>query len=168
MARIAGIELPRGKRADIALTYIYGIGRATALQILAATGIVMSMKALLVKKQTESELDALRQMITEQQTEIPSMVEEPTTQEPEPQTQASKSQGTPGFSFFDKSGRNITGTAISELYYRTDPSMEADIIDTIGTGETFQILGQIGEWYYVSARDTTGYVYIYYVNATVK
>ena len=39
MARIAGIELPRGKRADIALTYIYGIGRATALQILDATRV---------------------------------------------------------------------------------------------------------------------------------
>ena len=39
MARIAGIELPRGKRADIALTYIYGIGRATALQILDSTGV---------------------------------------------------------------------------------------------------------------------------------
>lgn len=39
MARIAGIELPRGKRADIALTYIYGIGRYTALQILDATGV---------------------------------------------------------------------------------------------------------------------------------
>ena len=39
MARIAGIALPRGKRADIALTYIYGIGRATALQILDATGV---------------------------------------------------------------------------------------------------------------------------------
>ena len=39
MARIAGIELPRGKRADIALTYIYGIGRATALQILDATSV---------------------------------------------------------------------------------------------------------------------------------
>lgn len=39
MARIAGIELPRGKRADIALTYIYGIGRYTALQILSATGV---------------------------------------------------------------------------------------------------------------------------------
>ena len=34
MARIAGIELPRSKRLDIALTYIYGIGRTTALQIL--------------------------------------------------------------------------------------------------------------------------------------
>ena len=40
MARIAGVDLPRGKRADIALTYIYGIGRATALKILDATGVV--------------------------------------------------------------------------------------------------------------------------------
>lgn len=39
MARIAGIDLPRGKRADIALTYIYGIGRATALKILDSTGV---------------------------------------------------------------------------------------------------------------------------------
>ncbi len=37
MARIAGVDLPRGKRADIALTYIYGIGPATALKILDAT-----------------------------------------------------------------------------------------------------------------------------------
>lgn len=39
MARIAGVDLPRGKRSDIALTYIYGIGRATALKILDATGV---------------------------------------------------------------------------------------------------------------------------------
>ena len=39
MARIAGVDLPRGKRADIALTYIYGIGRATALKIFDATGV---------------------------------------------------------------------------------------------------------------------------------
>lgn len=39
MARIAGVDLPRGKRVDIALTYIYGIGRPTALNILDATGI---------------------------------------------------------------------------------------------------------------------------------
>ena len=39
MARIAGVELPRGKRADIALTYIFGIGRATALKILDITGV---------------------------------------------------------------------------------------------------------------------------------
>lgn len=39
MARIAGIDLPKAKRLDIALTYIYGIGRTTALQILDATGV---------------------------------------------------------------------------------------------------------------------------------
>ena len=39
MARIAGVDLPRGKRADIALTYIYGIGPATALKILNATNL---------------------------------------------------------------------------------------------------------------------------------
>ena len=39
MARIAGVDLPRGKRADIALTYIYGIGRVTAMKILDASGI---------------------------------------------------------------------------------------------------------------------------------
>lgn len=39
MARIAGVDLPRGKRADIALTYIYGIGRTTALKILDTTGV---------------------------------------------------------------------------------------------------------------------------------
>ncbi len=39
MARIAGVDLPRGKRADIALTYIYGVGRSTALKILDVTGV---------------------------------------------------------------------------------------------------------------------------------
>jgi len=39
VARIAGVDLPRNKRMDIALTYIYGVGRATALQILDATGV---------------------------------------------------------------------------------------------------------------------------------
>jgi len=39
VARIAGVELPRGKRADIALTYIFGIGRATAMKILDSTGV---------------------------------------------------------------------------------------------------------------------------------
>lgn len=39
MARIAGVDLPRGKRVDIALTYIYGIGHATALKILDLAGI---------------------------------------------------------------------------------------------------------------------------------
>jgi len=39
VARIAGVDLPRGKRVDIALTYIYGIGRSTALKILDTTGV---------------------------------------------------------------------------------------------------------------------------------
>ena len=39
MARIAGVDLPRGTRADIALTYIYGIGRVTALKIHDASGV---------------------------------------------------------------------------------------------------------------------------------
>ena len=39
MARIAGVELPKGKRVDIALTYIFGIGKATALRILDTTGV---------------------------------------------------------------------------------------------------------------------------------
>lgn len=39
MARIAGIDLPRGKRSDIALTYIYGVGRVTALKVLDSVGI---------------------------------------------------------------------------------------------------------------------------------
>ena len=39
MARIAGVDLPRDKRVVVSLTYIYGIGRPTAEQILAKTGI---------------------------------------------------------------------------------------------------------------------------------
>jgi small subunit ribosomal protein S13 len=39
VARIAGVELPKAKRLDIALTYIYGIGRTTALKILDTTGV---------------------------------------------------------------------------------------------------------------------------------
>jgi small subunit ribosomal protein S13 len=39
VARIAGVDLPRGKRVDIALTYIYGIGRSAALKILDTTGV---------------------------------------------------------------------------------------------------------------------------------
>lgn len=39
MARIAGVDIPNAKRVEIALTYIYGIGRKSAQDILAATGI---------------------------------------------------------------------------------------------------------------------------------
>lgn len=44
MARIAGVDLPRSKRLDIALTYIYGIGRATALKVLDSTGVDWNKK----------------------------------------------------------------------------------------------------------------------------
>ncbi|MGH3161952.1 MAG: 30S ribosomal protein S13, partial [Streptosporangiaceae bacterium] len=39
MARLSGVDLPRDKRVEVALTYIYGIGRTRALQTLAATGV---------------------------------------------------------------------------------------------------------------------------------
>ena len=44
MARIAGVELPKNKRMDIALTYIYGIGRPSALKILAAAKVDRAVK----------------------------------------------------------------------------------------------------------------------------
>ncbi|WP_243313523.1 30S ribosomal protein S13 [Fundidesulfovibrio agrisoli] len=45
MARIAGVDLPRNKRMDIALTYIYGVGRTTALKVLDATGVDWTKKS---------------------------------------------------------------------------------------------------------------------------
>ena len=45
MARISGVELPRDKRVEIALTYIYGIGLSTSHEILAATGINPDIRA---------------------------------------------------------------------------------------------------------------------------
>jgi len=45
MARIAGVDIPNKKRGEIALTYIYGIGRSTAQKILTETGIDWSVKA---------------------------------------------------------------------------------------------------------------------------
>ena len=57
MARIAGIDLPREKRVEIGLTYIYGIGRATANTILAATGVNPDTR---VRDLTEDEVGKLR------------------------------------------------------------------------------------------------------------
>jgi small subunit ribosomal protein S13 len=45
MARVAGVELPRNKRMEIALTYIYGIGRSTAHQILAKANVPVDRKS---------------------------------------------------------------------------------------------------------------------------
>ncbi|WP_139492774.1 30S ribosomal protein S13 [Brevibacillus dissolubilis] len=60
MARIAGVDLPREKRAEIALTYIFGIGRSTSQRILAETGIDVNTR---VRDLTEDEVNKLREFI---------------------------------------------------------------------------------------------------------
>ena len=60
MARIAGVDLPRDKRVEIAITYIYGIGRTTSNQILAKTGINPDTR---VRDLTEEEITKLREVI---------------------------------------------------------------------------------------------------------
>ncbi|NLZ92955.1 MAG: 30S ribosomal protein S13 [Firmicutes bacterium] len=60
MARIAGVDLPREKRVEIALTYIYGIGRKTAQDILNQTAINMDTR---VRDLTEDEVNRLREYI---------------------------------------------------------------------------------------------------------
>ncbi len=60
MPRLAGIDLPREKRAEIGLTYIYGIGRATANEILKNTGINPDTK---MKDLTEEELGKIREQL---------------------------------------------------------------------------------------------------------
>ncbi|MBQ3668462.1 MAG: 30S ribosomal protein S13, partial [Clostridia bacterium] len=60
MARIAGIDLPREKRIEIALTYIYGIGRNIADDIIEATGVNPDTR---VKDLTEQEIVMLREYI---------------------------------------------------------------------------------------------------------
>jgi small subunit ribosomal protein S13 len=60
MARIAGVDLPREKKVEIGLTYIYGIGRATAQRILASTGV---SDALRVKDLSDADITRLRQII---------------------------------------------------------------------------------------------------------
>ncbi len=65
MARIAGIDLPKNKRVEIALTYIFGIGRTSATQILANTGINPDTR---VKDLTEADEAALREEISKNHT----------------------------------------------------------------------------------------------------
>ena len=60
MARIAGVDLPREKRVEIALTYIYGIGRNTAQNILSQTAVNMDTR---VRDLTEDEVNRLREYI---------------------------------------------------------------------------------------------------------
>ena len=60
MARISGVDLPREKRIEYGLTYIYGIGHTTALEILAATGINADTR---VKDLTEDDVSKIRDYI---------------------------------------------------------------------------------------------------------
>ncbi|MEK6650937.1 MAG: 30S ribosomal protein S13 [Bacteroidota bacterium] len=60
MARIAGVDLPKNKRAEIGLTYIYGIGRATALEILAKAKIDPGKR---VAELSDEEVAAIRSII---------------------------------------------------------------------------------------------------------
>ena len=60
MARIAGVDLPREKRMEIALTYIYGVGRTRAKETLEATGVSPDLR---VKDATEEDLVKLREYI---------------------------------------------------------------------------------------------------------
>jgi small subunit ribosomal protein S13 len=62
MARIAGVDLPRDKRVEIGLTYIYGIGRKTSNKILASANINADTR---IKDLTEEEVNELRKVIDE-------------------------------------------------------------------------------------------------------
>ena len=60
MARIAGVDLPRDKRVEVALTYIFGIGRATSSRILSETGVSVETR---VRDLSDAEVARLRQLI---------------------------------------------------------------------------------------------------------
>lgn len=60
MARIAGVDLPRNKRIEVAMTYIYGIGRSTSQKILSEAGVDYSSRT---DDLTESELAKIREII---------------------------------------------------------------------------------------------------------
>jgi small subunit ribosomal protein S13 len=63
LARIAGVDLPREKRVEIALTYIYGVGRSSAQKILADAGVNPDTR---VRDLSEDELSRLREYIDKQ------------------------------------------------------------------------------------------------------
>ncbi|MBN1104977.1 MAG: 30S ribosomal protein S13 [Deltaproteobacteria bacterium] len=62
MARIAGVDLPKAKRIEIALTYIYGIGRSSSQKILTEAGIDWDMKS---DQLTEGQIASIRKIIDE-------------------------------------------------------------------------------------------------------
>ncbi len=65
MARIAGVDLPREKRVEVGLTYIYGIGLKSSQKILAQTGISPDTR---VKNLTDEEVNSLREVIDSEYT----------------------------------------------------------------------------------------------------
>jgi small subunit ribosomal protein S13 len=62
MARIEGVDLPRNKRVEIGLTYLFGIGKTRSRQTLAATGVNPNTR---VQDLTETEINSLREFITQ-------------------------------------------------------------------------------------------------------
>ena len=66
MARIAGVNIPINKRAEIGLTYVYGIGRSTANRILAETGVAPDTQ---IKDLTEDEIVKLREAVESREVE---------------------------------------------------------------------------------------------------
>jgi small subunit ribosomal protein S13 len=64
MARIAGVDLPRDKRGEVALTYIFGIGRSSARRILGQAGVDLNRR---VKEWTDDEVARLRDIIEREQ-----------------------------------------------------------------------------------------------------
>lgn len=65
MARIVGIDLPKNKRGDIALTYIFGIGKSTAKEILEKAGVDFSIK---VKDWNDEQVSEIRRLINDEYT----------------------------------------------------------------------------------------------------
>ena len=65
MARIAGVDLPRGKRIEIALTYIYGIGRTSSQKMLSEAGVDWDIKS---DELTSEQITSIRKIIDEKHT----------------------------------------------------------------------------------------------------
>jgi small subunit ribosomal protein S13 len=64
MARVAGVDLPRDKRGEVALTYIFGIGRSSARRILTRAGVDLNRR---VREWTEDETGRVREVIEREQ-----------------------------------------------------------------------------------------------------
>ena len=62
MARIVGVDLPRNKRGEIGLTYIYGVGRSTAQKVLDAAGVDRTLK---VEEWNDEQINAIRKVRNE-------------------------------------------------------------------------------------------------------